>query len=111
MNALLADLRVGVRLLWRDKAFTVTAGLTLAVCIGANVAFFSVIRGVLLRPLAMPDADRVVIAGNAYPGAGVHDPIGAAVTDYFDRLLPSLPSQSRPCSDVPTGVSIRAARL
>ncbi|HEY6613402.1 MAG TPA: ABC transporter permease, partial [Vicinamibacterales bacterium] len=86
MNTLLADLRVGARLLWRDKAFTVTAGLTLAVCIGANVALFSVIRGVLLRPLAMPDADRVVIAGNVYPGAGVHDAIGAAVTDYFDRL-------------------------
>ena len=86
MNTLLADLRVGARLLWRDKAFTVTAGLTLAVCIGANVALFSVIRGVLLRPLAMPNADRVVIAGNVYPGAGVHDAIGAAVTDYFDRL-------------------------
>ena len=68
MNALRADLRFGVRLLWRDKAFTVTAGLTLAVCIGANVALFSVIRGVLLRPLAMPAADRVVIAGNVYPG-------------------------------------------
>ena len=86
MNTLLADLRVGLRLLGRDRAFTLTAGLTLAVCIGANVALFSVIRGVLLKPLAMPDAHRVVIAGNVYPGAGVHDPIGAAVPDYFDRL-------------------------
>jgi predicted permease len=86
MNTLLTDLKVGLRLLWRDKAFTVTAGLTLAVCIGANVALFSVIRGVLLKPLALPDADRVVVAGNVYPGAGVHDPIGAAVPDYFDRL-------------------------
>src|SRR4030095_14918789 len=86
MNTLLADLRVGLRLLSRDKAFTITAGLTLAVCIGANVALFSVIRGVLLKPLAMPDAERVVVAGNVYPGAGVHDPIGSAVPDYFDRL-------------------------
>jgi hypothetical protein len=86
MNTLLGDLRVGIRLLWRDKAFTVTAGLTLAVCIGANVALFSVIRGVLLKPLAMPDAERVVVAGNVYPGAGVYDAIGAAVPDYFDRL-------------------------
>jgi hypothetical protein len=60
--------------------------LTLAVCIGANVALFSVVRGVLFKPLALPDAERVVIAGNVYPGAGVHDPIGAAVPDYFDRL-------------------------
>ena len=86
MNTLLADLRVGVRLLWRDKAFTVTAGLTLAVCIGANIALFSVVRGVLLKPLAMPEPDRVLVAGNVYPGAGVHEPIGAAVPDYFDRL-------------------------
>jgi predicted permease len=82
----LNDLRVSLRLLWKDKAFTATAALTLAVCIGANVALFSVVRGVLLKPLAMPDPDRVVIAGNVYPGAGVHDPIGAAVPDYFDRL-------------------------
>ena len=63
-----------------------TAALTLAVCIGANAALFSVVRGVLLKPLALPDPDRVVIAGNAYPGAGVHEPIGSAVPDYFDRL-------------------------
>jgi predicted permease len=82
----LNDLRVSLRLLWKDKAFTSTAALTLAVCIGANAALFSVVRGVLLKPLALPDPDRVVMAGNAYPGAGVHEPIGSAVPDYFDRL-------------------------
>ena len=83
---MLNDLRVSLRLLWKDRAFTATAALTLAVCIGANAALFSVIRGVLLKPLALPDPDRVVMAGNAYPGAGVHEPIGSAVPDYFDRL-------------------------
>jgi putative ABC transport system permease protein len=82
----LNDLRVSLRLLWKDTAFTSTAALTLAVCIGANAALFSVVRGVLLKPLAMPDPDHVVLAGNVYPGAGVHDPIGASVPDYFDRL-------------------------
>jgi predicted permease len=82
----LNDLRVSLRLLWKDKAFTSTAALTLAVCIGANAALFSVVRGVLLKPLALPDPDRVVMAGNVYPNAGVHDPIGASVPDYFDRL-------------------------
>jgi len=38
MNTLLSDLCVGLRLLWKDKAFTATAGLTLAGCIGANTA-------------------------------------------------------------------------
>ena len=83
---MLNDLRVSLRLLWKDKAFTSTAALTLAVCIGANAALFSVVRGVLLKPLALPDPDRVVLAGNIYPAAGVHDPIGASVPDYFDRL-------------------------
>src|SRR5262245_13821131 len=82
----LNDLRVSLRLLWKDKAFTSTAALTLAVCIGANAALFSVVRGVLLKPLALPEPDRVVMAGNAYPGAGVPEPIGTAVPDYFDRL-------------------------
>ena len=86
MNILFSDLRVGLRLLWRDRAFAITAGLTLAVCIGANTALFSVVRGVLLKPLWMPEADRVVMAGNMYPGAGVYEPLGAAVPDYFDRL-------------------------
>jgi predicted permease len=82
----LNDVRVSLRLLWKDKAFTSTAALTLAVCIGANAALFSVVRGVLLKPLALPDPERVVSAGNAYPGAGVPEPIGTAVPDYFDRL-------------------------
>ena len=86
MNTLFSDLRVGLRLLWRDRPFAITAGLTLAVCIGANTALFSVVRGVLLKPLWMPEADRVVMAGNMYPGAGVYEPLGAAVPDYFDRL-------------------------
>jgi predicted permease len=82
----LNDVRVSLRLLWKDRAFTITAALTLAVCIGANAALFSVVRGVLLKPLALPEPDRIVMAGNAYPGAGVHEPIGSAVPDYFDRL-------------------------
>jgi predicted permease len=82
----LTDLRIGLRLLWKDKAFTLTAVLTLALCIGANTALFSVVRGVLLKPLAIPEPDRVVNAGNTYPGAGVHAPIGASVPNYFDRL-------------------------
>jgi predicted permease len=80
------DLRVGLRLLWKDRTFTVTAALTLAVCIGANTALFSVIDGVLLRPLPVPDSDRILLLSNSYPGAGAPDIGAAAVPDYFDRL-------------------------
>src|SRR5436309_12763905 len=82
------DLRVGLRLLWRDKAFTLTAALTLALCIGANTALFSVVHNVLLRPLNVPESDRIVLMGNAYPAAGVGAAAGssAGVPDYYDRL-------------------------
>src|SRR6185503_16485009 len=82
------DLRVGVRLLWKDKAFTLTAALTLALCIGANTALFSVVHNVLLRPLSIPESDRIVLMGNAYPGAGASAAYvqSSGVPDYYDRL-------------------------
>src|SRR3954470_7402485 len=83
-----SDIRVGLRLLWRDKAFTLTAALTLALCIGANTALFSVVHNVLLRPLPVPESDRIVLMGNAYPGAGAGAAAGTSsgVPDYYDRL-------------------------
>ncbi|MGH7471483.1 MAG: ABC transporter permease, partial [Longimicrobiales bacterium] len=58
--------------------------LTLAVCVGANAAIFSVIYSVLLEPLPFADADRLVVVYNSYPGAGVPRASNAA-TDYFIR--------------------------
>ena len=81
-----ADIRMGVRLLWRDKAFTITAALTLALCIGANTALFSVVHNVLLRPLPVPESDRIVLMANAYPGAGAEIASSSGVPDYYDRL-------------------------
>src|SRR5262249_6820231 len=83
---MLNDLRVGLRLLWKDKAFTTTAALTLAICIGANTALFSVVEHVLLRSLPFPDADRIVLMGNHYPGAGVDAGGQSGAADYYDRL-------------------------
>jgi predicted permease len=80
------DLRVGLRLLWKDKAFTITAALTLALCIGANTALFSVVHNVLLRPLPVPDSDQILVMGNAYPGAGADIGGSSGVPDYYDRL-------------------------
>lgn len=79
------DLRVALRLVWKDKAFAVTAVVTLAVCIGANAALFTVVDHVLLRPLRVPESDRVILVYNSYPKAGAEH-AGATVPDYFERL-------------------------
>jgi predicted permease len=81
----MSGLRHTIRLLLKDRSFTITALLTLALCIGANTAIFSVVRSVLLRPLPVPDAGRLVLVYNSYPNAGA-ERAGAAVPDYFDRL-------------------------
>jgi predicted permease len=54
------DLRYALRALGKNPGFTVVMTLTLALAIGANSAIFSVIDGVLLRPLPYPEADRMV---------------------------------------------------
>ena len=59
-DSVVADFRLSLRLLTRRRAFTAVALLTLALGIGAPTAIFSVVRGVLLRPLPYPNADRIV---------------------------------------------------
>lgn len=60
MVAFLGELKVGARSLGREKGLAITAVLTLALGIGANAAMFSLVRGVLLRPLVNRDEDRLI---------------------------------------------------
>ena len=66
----LTDLRFAVRSLARVKGLAVTVIVTLALGIGANAAIFSVVRGVLLRPLANRDEDRLIYIRQSAPGLG-----------------------------------------
>src|SRR3954467_4220502 len=66
----LADLRFAVRSLLRVKGLALTVIVTLALGIGANAAIFSVVRGVLLRPLANRDEDRLIYIRQSATGIG-----------------------------------------
>jgi predicted permease len=67
----LRDLKIAVRSLARARALWITVALTLALGIGANAAIFSVVRAVLLRPLANRDEDRLLYLRQSAPGIGV----------------------------------------
>src|SRR6266545_7845747 len=71
--ALGRDLRVSVRALLRAKGLVATVVVTLALGIGANAAIFSVVRGVLLRPLVNRDEDRLVYIRQSAPGIGAEN--------------------------------------
>ena len=81
MASLLHDLRIAVRALAKASTFALVTIATLAVAIGANSAIFSVVDGVLLRPLPYPDADRIVrVSAGVLPQAG-----GGPVAPFSDR--------------------------
>ncbi len=65
------DLKVALRSLGRVRALWITVAVTLALGIGANSAIFSVVRGVLLRPLANRDEGRLLYVRQSAPGIGV----------------------------------------
>ena len=69
METLLKDIRYACAMMRRNVAFTTAGLLTLALGIGATSAVFSVVYGVLLRPLPYPAADRLVALSEEHPGA------------------------------------------
>jgi predicted permease len=79
------DLRFGLKLLLKERGFTIAALLTLALCIGANTAIFTVLDSVVLRGLPFSEPDRLVTMYNIYPGVGVTDFGANGVPDYLDR--------------------------
>ena len=67
---ILQDVRFAIRVLIRQPVFLIIAVLTLALAIGANTAIFSVVNGVLLKPLPFQDPDSLVGVWHTAPGLG-----------------------------------------
>ena len=84
LDELQRNVRYAIRLVWKTPGFTATAVMTLALCLGANLAIFAVVDSVLLRPLPFPSSDRLVRVFNTYPQAGVPDD-GCSVANYYER--------------------------
>src|ERR1051326_6350127 len=85
LEGLVRDAGLAIKLLWKDRGFTATAVLTLAVCLGGNIAIFTIVNAVLLRPLPVPESERIVFISNQYPGAGVTEIWSTSIPDYLDR--------------------------
>src|SRR5947209_15589444 len=69
----LNDLKFALRSLMRSKGLAITVVLTLALGIGANAAIFTLVRGVLLRPLVNRDEDRLIYIRQTARGIGADD--------------------------------------
>src|SRR4029077_10745460 len=79
----LGDLKVALRSLWRTKGLAITVVLTLALGICANAAIFSLVRGVLLRPLVNADENRLIYIRQSALGIGSEN-VNFSVPEILD---------------------------
>jgi predicted permease len=103
LESLARDLRFCVRTLGRTPGFTVIAILVMALGIGANVALFTVVRGVLLKPLPFHDPDRLVMLYEA----GLHEDVTADSNVVSGGMYAEWKKQNRSYSSLALAQGIR----
>ena len=116
MGGALQDVRLAVRQMRKTPAFYLTAILTLALGMGATIAIFSLVEGILLRPLPFADQDRLVIVGD-HLGNGPNPGVTAreiatyeGATTAFSSMGGFVPTDYE-LSDAATPQRISGARL
>jgi predicted permease len=89
--SLFDELRLATRVLYRSRAFSLTAIATLALGIGLNVAIYSAARGTLLSRLPFPHPDRLVVVGSTWPERGLSfEAVGVVELDDHRRGNPMI---------------------
>lgn len=83
MSTFFRDVRYGLRMLAKNPGFTAVAVVTLALGIGANTAMFSVVYGVLFRPLPYPDPERIVEIAHTFRGKLGQSGYTASAFDFW----------------------------
>src|ERR1700721_2472266 len=91
MSTLARDIRFAVRQLPKTPGFTLTVILTLALGIGATTAMFSLVEGILLRPLPFSDAERLVRLGD-HLGNGPNTQISAREIGTYSKATSAFSS-------------------
>ena len=112
MNTLLYDLRFGLRMLLKNPGFTFAALITLALGIASSTAIFSVIDGVLLRPLPYPDSEKVMVLipttrSTGEPG-GANGPASTPANRGPARTNPTTKSSREASSNPSTSIPATA---
>ena len=105
MRSFLLDLKLVFRQLRQSPGFTATAVLMLAFGIGATTAIFSIVEGVLLRPLPFPDSDRLMVLSDRFKRR-----IWAATARSASRCRIYAPTPGRTRLYRPGRISIRRLR-
>jgi predicted permease len=85
LSSFIRDLRFAGRFLRKTPGFTVIAVATLALGIGGTTAVFSLVNGILLRPLAYQDPDRLVLISESFPGARRANSVLPACANHFEE--------------------------
>jgi len=95
MGNFFQDVRYGLRNLGRNRSFVVVAMLTLALGIGANTTIFSVMNDTILKPIAFPNADRLVLVWETFgKGPGNENIVSAPNFWDFQRRSRSFESMA-----------------